>query len=688
MAEATRDRRLEGRHRVFPPRTLWAVLVVLGVAHPYGAAAPRAPVTTESAAERRAVRGVPVEDSLSESPELREVRRFEQMAFPRERGGSPSTPDADSAPSADDLPKGLEGQWGGTGDVPIELRGPEANRRPARSSPPPPADWLRGLTLPDLPVRWEPQVVRFLQFWKSDPRGRTIMASWLRKLGRYRLLFENALEQQGLPRDIVFVSMIESGYESGAVSRVGAGGLWQFMPGVGRAYGLEVGPWVDARRDPERSVEAAARYLKDLHVRFGSWPLALAAYHAGYGAVLKSIVRYNTNDYWELCRQEAGLPWETTLYVPKILAAAIVGHNLQAFGYDDVVPDPPLAYDRMTVLPGTTLAAVARAAGTRTEVIESLNPALIRGRVPPDRDSSVVRLPAGTGAAFALGFEAARTTVDQVETVVLRFGESLDDVARARGLNMRELKKLNGVKELGELRAGATVVVPRRGVTTGRGGVADDGNDVLVAVPDQSFSYPDRERVFYRTSEGDTLAEIAGVFHVSTDELVEWNNLDPQANLHPRLVLQMFVRRDLDRAGVALLDPLRVHAVTLGTEEFLALQTARRGKTRLPYVARAGDTLTKIARRYGLAPGDLARINRLSSTSELEVGQTIYVYSPTPDLPREAALGRAPRRRGAAVATAARDKSARPASKPKAPAVKAAPARRGGPSAAGRPSVR
>jgi murein DD-endopeptidase MepM/ murein hydrolase activator NlpD len=127
--------------------------------------------------------------------------------------------------------------------------------------------------------------------------------------------------------------------------------------------------------------------------------------------------------------------------------------------------------------------------------------------------------------------------------------------------------------------------------------------------------------------------------------------------------------------------------VTLGTEEFLALEAARRGKTRLPYVARPGDTLAKIARRYGLAPGDLARINRLSYSSELKEGQTIYVYSPTPEMPREVSLGRAPRRRGAAVSTAVRDKAAR-SSKAKAPVpVKSAPARRGGPAAA-RPSVR
>jgi membrane-bound lytic murein transglycosylase D len=483
-----------------------------------------------------------------------------------------------------------------------------------------------------------------------------------------------------LPKDLIFLAMIESGFEPGAMSRVGAGGVWQFMPGVGRAYGLEVGHWVDARRDPERAADAAARYLKDLHVRFGSWHLAFAAYHAGYGGILRSIQRFNTNDYWELCRHEAGLPWETTLYVPKILAAAIIGHNLAAFGFGDVAPDPPWAYDRVDVPPGTTLATVARAAGVRQDAVESLNPELLRGRTPPDRRSWTVRLPTGTAAAFAQGFEGSKGAADRVDTVVLRFGESLEDVARARGVALRELKKLNGVRDTGELRAGASVVVPARGAVApppaADTGAAED--DVLVAVPERTFSYEGRERVFYRAREGDTLEEIAGVFGVSVDDLVDWNNVDPDAKLHPKLVLQIFVKKGFDRAGVALLDPAHVRAVTLGSEEFLALEAARRGKTRLQYVARPGDTLAKIARRYGLQPGDLARINKLSYSSALEEGQHIYVYSPTPELPREIAVGRTvPHRRpGGAPA----EKNASAAGKPaagkssKAPETKASKA--------------
>jgi membrane-bound lytic murein transglycosylase D len=660
------------RHVTALLRALTAAPLTM-IAGSAAAAPPRAPVVEESAAERRAVRGVPVEDStLSESPELREVRRFEQGAFPRDRAPAGVASDGPTDVVPPPLPAGMDGRWGGTGDIPPELRSPGS--RPASQTPPAPeSEWLRALAVPELPVRWEPQVVRFLEFFKNDTRGRAIMTSWVRRLGRYRVLFQRILERQGLPKDLVFLAMIESGFEPGAVSRVGAGGVWQFMPAVGRAYGLEVSHWVDARRDPERAAEAAARYLKDLHVRFGSWPLAFAAYHAGYGGVLRSIGRFNTNDYWELCRHEAGLPWETTLYVPKILAAAIVGHNLAAFGFQDVAPDPPWAYDRVDVPPGTALATVARAAGVREDAVELLNPELIRRRTPPDRGPVAVRLPVGTAAVYALNIEGARAAAAPLETVVLRFGESLDDLARGRGISVRELKKLNGVRELSELRAGASVVVPVRAGARPAPAAEDEASDeVLVAVPERSFSYEGRERVFYRAREGDTLEEIAGVFGVAADDLVEWNNVDPDAKLHPRLVLQIFVRKDFDRAGVALLDPTKVRAVTLGTEEFLALEAARRGKTRLQYVARAGDTLAKIARRYGLQPGDLARVNRLSYSSALSEGQRIFVYSPTPELPREIAVGRtSPHRRpGASPAKSSASGKGAPAASKSAPSKK------------------
>jgi membrane-bound lytic murein transglycosylase D len=584
--------------------------------------------------ERRAVRGIALEDAETcESPELRAVRRFEEEAFPR-AGDSLFLPEEDDVPQP--LPPGLEGRWGGTGDIPRELRSPEHG---TASPPPKPGEaWLNRLTLPDLPVRWEPQVVRYLEFFKSDPKGRATMAIWLRRMGRYRILIERRLDEQGLPRDLIYLAMVESGFDPGATSLKRAGGIWQFIPAAARAYGLEVSRWLDARRDPERASEAAARMLKDLYVRFGSWPLAFAAYNAGYGAILRSIARFNTNDFWELARHEAGLPWETTLYVPKILAAAIIGRNLEAFGFADVVPDPPWEFDRVEVSSGTSFATLARAAGTRPDVIENLNPEYVRGRVPPDRPAVVLRVPLGAGAAFVKAAGAARSG-ERFQKVVLRFGESIEELAKARGCSVREIKRLNGVKDTSELRGGMTILVPARTTPVPPPAAASpsaDGDDsILVAVPERSFAYPGRERVFYRTRDGDTLDDIAAAFDIAPDDIVEWNNIDPEAKLQAKLILQLFVAEGFDRASVVLLDPDKVRVVTLGSEEFLELETARRGKTRLFYSARAGDTLAKIAKRYGLAPGDLARVNRLSANRELREGQRVVVYSPTPELPRE-----------------------------------------------------
>jgi membrane-bound lytic murein transglycosylase D len=590
------------------------------------------PPTKESFAERKAVRGVALEGSeTSESPELRALRRFEEQAFPRHGDPIPSAVVPDDA--AKPLPPGLEGRWGGTGDIPRELRSPDHGITPLPQRPS--MDWMRQLVPPEFPIRWEPQVIRYLEFFKNDPKGRAIMTSWLRKMGRYRVVIEHKLEEQGLPKDLIYLAMVESGFDPGATSQRSAGGVWQFIPGAARAYGLEVSHWVDARRDPERAAEAAARLLKDLYVRFGSWPLAFAAYNAGYGAILRSIARYNTNDFWELARHEAGLPWETTLYVPKILAASVVGHNLKAFGFADVAIDPPWEFDRVEVASATSFASLARAVGTRPEVIEDLNPEFVCSRIPPDRGPVVMRVPLGSASLFAKAANETRTGDERLQPVVLRLGETLDDVAKARGISLRELKRINGASDTADLRGGMTILVPARAAPPAPPATEDADDTILVAVPDRAFAYQGREQVFYRTRDGDTLAEIAGAFDVTPDDIVEWNHIDPDAKLQPKLIFQLFVREGFDRSNVMLLDPDKVRIVTLGSEEFLELEAARRGKTRLFYSARAGDSLAKIAKRYGLAPGDLARVNRLSATSELGEGQKVVVYSPTPELPKE-----------------------------------------------------
>jgi len=221
--------------------------------------------------------------------------------------------------------------------------------------------WLMKLEMSDLPVRWDPRVIRYLEFFKNDPRGHGILAKWIRRSGRYKDSIRKILQRKGIPEDLIWLSMVESSFDPNARSRAGAVGLWQFTPKTGKIYGLEKSRGTDPRRSIVASTEAAADFLSELYRRFGSWDLAMAAFNMGYGGMLSAVRKYNTNDFWVLSKLEGAVPWETTLYVPKILAVAIASKNLAIFGFEDIVLEPPMGSEEVLALPGTTLATVAKA---------------------------------------------------------------------------------------------------------------------------------------------------------------------------------------------------------------------------------------------------------------------------------------------------------------------------------------
>jgi membrane-bound lytic murein transglycosylase D len=315
--------------------------------------------------------------------------------------------------------------------------------------------WMRGLKLPELPLRWYPKTTRYLQLYRNDGRYRDIMRGWLRRMEVYRGPIEATLAREGLPRGLIYVAMIESGFSSSALSNRGAGGFWQFTPPVARGYGLEVSFWVDERRDLERSTAAAAIYLGDLYHRFGTWELALAGYNAGFHAVLTAVLRFNTNDFWTLSQLEAGLPWETTEYVPKIFAAGVVATNRKVFGYDEGIAEPPHPWVEVEVGAGVTFDAIASRAGTTVEELAFLNPAYLRKRTPPDRGTTVIRVPPGRTTGLS------NLKMADVVPVRVRPGESLARIAKDRRVPRDRLRRLNGVTDETEVTPGTTILVPR-----------------------------------------------------------------------------------------------------------------------------------------------------------------------------------------------------------------------------------
>ena len=557
--------------------------------------------------------------SGEESVELAALRAAEQELF----GGQPIAvlPDPASGVRLSDGPPAATSDVSGAGT------------RRHGSSPSRDLSWLRGLTLPDIPVRWDERVVRYLEYFRDDPRGQRHIRSWLRRVDRYGPTIRRTLARQGLPRDLIFVAMVESGFDPNARSHAGAAGMWQFVRATGEELGLTVNHWIDLRRDPERATEAAGRYLTMLHERFGTWELAFAAYNMGYGALLRAIRKYNTNDYWALAHMESGLPFETNLYVSKIVACAIIAHNRARFGLADLELETPVAWDTVQVPGGIALGVIARAAGTDAATIRGLNPAFRRGRTPPG-GRSAVHIPEGSAERFARAWSRRRGGPAVHRPHTMRFGETLADLARDRGTSVAALRELNELGAGQRVGVGMVLLVPVASSARARRR-DDDEEPPVVAVPEGPRSIMGRRRVFYRAARGDRVEEVARFFRVRASELRAWNGIDPHARLQSGMFLQIFVPASVDLSRALVLTPDEVRVLVVGSEEFFAYHEAQSGRLRFRYAVRSGDTLSEIAQRFGIRTASLARINQIRQNATIHPGDELIIYAEPSRVPAE-----------------------------------------------------
>ncbi len=614
--------------------SIWAITTLLGSMNEVRAQPASAPVLPgvqvvppaivpmpslpEQLDGRRDIRGCPMGSDCSRPADR--MRELELEMFATKRPGSP---------------------WVNEGTTPVISVAPSAQIFKKPSDFRPELAWMDKLAMPDLPVRWTPRLIEYLLFYKDDARGHDIMADWLKSQGRYRDLLVDNLRKGKLPEDLLYVAMIESSYDPGDSSYAGAAGLWQFMPEGGRIYGLIQDRWVDERRDPLRSTIAVVAYWQDLYQRFGDWHLAMAAFNAGYGAVLRSIARYNTNDYWQLCEYENGLAWETTLYVPKAIAAAIIGHNRATFGFDNVTELPAERWQTVALPVSVPLAVVARAVGAKLDDIKRLNPHLRRGRTPPSQPNYVVRVPQGSGEDFARKLADLRSEWDGLDAYVVAHGERLEDIATTFAIPTKRLRELNEITHESEIDGGTILVVPKisaelraKNKAKARIDLQNSGNDqkrgepMVVAVPDKDAMVADHQRVFYRVVIGDTLPGLARAFGISKKRLADWNGLEIDAKLQAKMIVQAFVDKNFDqaRANLTLLDDSQLMIVTRGSKEHLDISEERVGRARIEYAPTSAESFETIGRRFGLTAYDMARINRKSSKTVVAVGDTVIVY--------------------------------------------------------------
>jgi membrane-bound lytic murein transglycosylase D len=572
-------------------------------------------------------------------PELLALRQAERRLFPASLNASESRWDAE-------LPRAVvhAGPRLSASGLPL------ANDIFAPVPAAPAGAWPEGLNLPNLPVALEQRTLDFVKFYRDAERGRSIAETWARKCGRYVPAVQAELARAGLPIDLVWMSLIESGHNPTIRSPAGAAGLWQFIPESARFYGLTVDRWVDERLDPLRSTQAAAVYLSDLYQRFGTWELVMAAYNMGHYGLTRAIRKYNTNDFWRLARLEAALPWETALYVPKVLAIAIVMTNKVAFGLGDITPDPALSFDTVYVPAGVPLASIAEQAGLAEDVIAALNPQYLSERTPPASAEDpeklwAVHVPFGHGNSITRRLAEHQLMRDRHATYHVRVGDTLTGIAeRLRG-SEQELMALNQLEAGAPLPAGSTLLVPASFVQPSRNLelTAREDSESVVVVPPLRFQYGERERVFYRILPGDDLERLAEAFQVSPEDLVVWNSLDARAKLHADMVLQVFVARGVDFPGVRYARERNAgKRLDAASPSFIAHFEAEQGRQRLQILAREGDTLHSIGRRYGMSAGSMERINHFSRTRRLGEGTPVVVYAKYGPAAKEVLLSRAP----------------------------------------------
>lgn len=245
----------------------------------------------------------------------------------------------------------------------------------------------------DLPVTYNKKVATWIAYFQT--KGKTFFRNWLEKSTKYMPLLQSELRKAGLPTDLAYMVMIESGFSPTAVSHASAVGPWQFISTTGQNYGLRQNWWLDERRDIKKSTTAAIRYLKDLHDEFGSWYLVAASYNMGEGGLRRQIKRYGTNDYWQLVKFRA-LPQETQDYVPKILAALMIAKAPNLYGFRDIDSQYPLQYEVVWAPGGTDIETLADYLNVTRKSLRELNSELILGYIPKQLSGHPIRIPLGS----------------------------------------------------------------------------------------------------------------------------------------------------------------------------------------------------------------------------------------------------------------------------------------------------
>lgn len=436
----------------------------------------------------------------------------------------------------------------------------------------------------DFPVELNDQVTNCIVYFQTV--AREPFESYLRRAGRYLPMMKEIVASYGIPTDLAYLPLIESGFNSKAYSYAHASGPWQFIASTGRKYGLNRNAWYDERRDFEKATHAACQYLKDLYGMFDSWTLALAAYNGGEGRVGRQIKRQNTTDFWTLKLHD-----QTRNYVPLFMGALMIAKDPEAFGFH-VEPDPPLEYDWVATSKAIELKAVAQTLGCSLETMVDLNPELRRNVTPPDIKPYRFRVPKGKGELFSHIYhhlpESERT---QWAQHTVRRGETLGGIGRRYGISASEIARHNKLKSQHTLSVGQQLEIPVPMAALG----GDFEDDTPAPARKSSGGSSSGSGSKYTIRNGDTLWDLAKKFGTTTSAIRRSNSMAAHDKLY---------------AGQTITIPGKSSGREPGS---------------FYYTIRSGDTMSTIATKFGVGLKKLMATNRSINPNRISAGQKILI---------------------------------------------------------------
>lgn len=456
---------------------------------------------------------------------------------------------------------------------------------------------------PDVPLVVNSYVERVLKFYQT--KGRKVFSKWLDRAGAAIPYYTARLREEGLPEELVYLSMIESGFSTRAYSRAHASGPWQFIASTARIYDLEVDYWYDERRDPEKSTQAAGKYLKKLYDEFGDWYLAFAAYNSGERRVHRAMRRSGKKHFWGIRRY---LPRQTRNYVPSYLAARIICQDPVRYGFDPISYKNPVSNSETVYVDGCIgFKDIAKCANTTESEIKKLNPALKRGCTPPNAKNFPIIIPSDAVDGFSEKIAKA-PRLERTEWVRhrIRRGESLSTIAAKYGVSMRSIMEIpaNKLRSPHKIRAGRYLLIPIGNAPkpSSRNYASRMSSPRPIVIPEG------RNRTVYRVRKDDTLSEIAQKFGVRIADLKNWNGLWGKRFIYPGQKLTVWTKAPAESKEPDLL-------ATIGPLPPASLKSKPQ-----VHIVQSGDTLWDIGRLYGVSISNLKKWNNIYSARRLMPG--------------------------------------------------------------------